>query len=323
MRRILSCFIIAALVVLQACGGDSSAGDSDDDSSSDEADVAVDSITVEIDGLTFDALAAGPEDGELVLLLHGFPQTSLTFEAQVAALGDAGYRAVAPDQRGYSPGARPAEVEEYAIDNLVDDVVGTADALGADQFHLVGHNWGGMVAWHVAAVEPDRLESLSVLSTPHPEAYAAWLNDLGNLRSTEETMNEYLDYLALGGAEDQLVANDAALLRSLWATSGLSEESQERYVEALGTPEAMTAALNWFRAVDVTILEELDPVTTPTLYVWSAGDVFVTRDMAEATEDPVDGPYCFEELDVGHWIPEEASQDVSALLLDHFDGNSC
>src|SRR5688572_5632939 len=112
---------------------------------------------------TFDARVAGPEDGDVVLHLHGFPQTSWSWRAQLDALGAAGYRAVAPDQRGYSAGARPADVERYAIPNLVADVLGIADALGAERFHLVGHDWGAAVAWQVAGRHQARLRSLTIL----------------------------------------------------------------------------------------------------------------------------------------------------------------
>jgi pimeloyl-ACP methyl ester carboxylesterase len=122
---------------------------------------------------TFDARVAGPEDGELVLLLHGFPQTSYSWRSQLEALGAAGYRAVAPDQRGYSAGARPAEVERYAIPALVGDVIAIADELGGHRFHLVGHDWGAAVAWQVAGRHQDRLRSLTVLSVPHPSASAS------------------------------------------------------------------------------------------------------------------------------------------------------
>src|SRR4051812_48257716 len=112
-------------------------------------------------------MADGPEDGELVLLLHGFPQSWWEWRHQLEALGKAGYRAVAPDQRGYSPGARPGGVEHYGVEELVADAVGFADALGVDRFHLVGHDWGAIVAWYVAATHPDRLKTLSIVSTPH------------------------------------------------------------------------------------------------------------------------------------------------------------
>ena len=121
---------------------------------------------------TFVADEAGPADGPLVLLLHGFPQSRHTWRDCVPALGAAGFHAVAPDQRGYTPGVRPPEVDAYGVDRLVADVLDLADVLGADRFHLVGHDWGGQVAWLTAARHPDRLLSLTVLSRPHPAAFA-------------------------------------------------------------------------------------------------------------------------------------------------------
>ncbi|MEA3055414.1 MAG: hypothetical protein QOD30_846, partial [Actinomycetota bacterium] len=128
---------------------------------------------------TFEARVAGPDDGEPVLLLHGFPQTSYSWRAQLEALGAAGYRAIAPDQRGYSPGARPTEVEAYAIEHLVADVVGMADALGLERFDLVGHDWGAAVAWATAITRPDRVRSLAALSVPHPDAFRRALQGEG------------------------------------------------------------------------------------------------------------------------------------------------
>jgi len=135
----------------------------------------VERIELAVGAYTFGARAEGPPDGDLVLLLHGFPETSYEWRHQLAALGAAGHRAVAPDQRGYSPGARPAAVAEYAVEHLVADVGGFADALGADRFHLVGHDWGGFVAWYAGGSFPGRVRTLTVVSTPHPVAFAAAL----------------------------------------------------------------------------------------------------------------------------------------------------
>ena len=121
--------------------------------------------------LTFDAVTAGPGDGELVLLLHGFPQTKFAYRAQLPGLAEAGYRAVAVDQRGYSPNARPTGVEAYHTDNLTADVLRIADALGAKRFHLVGHDFGAVIGWQVAARHPDRLATYTSLSVGHPIAY--------------------------------------------------------------------------------------------------------------------------------------------------------
>ena len=152
------------------------------------------------------ARAAGPANGELVLLLHGFPETSYEWRAQLDALAAAGYRAVAPDQRGYTPGARPAELTEYAVDRLVDDVFGFADALGAKRFHLVGHDWGGFVAWYTAARDDGRLRTLTVVSTPHPVPFRAAMHSGGDQRDR----SSYMDWFRSPDAEAGWLADDGA-----------------------------------------------------------------------------------------------------------------
>jgi len=132
-------------------------------------------------GLVFDALVAGPPAGELVVLLHGFPQTAACWARVAEALAAAGYRVLAPDQRGYSPGARPAAVRAYRMPELVGDVLALAEAAGAARFHLVGHDWGGAVAWALAGRHPERVATLTSVSTPHPRAFAAALLTGGQL----------------------------------------------------------------------------------------------------------------------------------------------
>ena len=131
---------------------------------------AIDRLEIEAAGLVFTGRACGPHEGRRVLLLHGFPQTSWAWRDELWALGSAGFRAVAPDQRGYCPGARPAEVGDYATAHLVGDVMALADSMEMETFDLVGHDWGGMLAWIVASRHPGRLRSLTVVSTPHPLA---------------------------------------------------------------------------------------------------------------------------------------------------------
>src|SRR3954451_14739753 len=130
---------------------------------------------VTVGDLTFDVRTLGPEDGDAVILLHGFPESSLSWSGVVPLLAGAGLRVVAPDQRGYSPGARPAGVESYTTDQLAGDVVGLADALGIGTFHLVGHDWGAAVAWVTAVRHRDRLRTLTAVSVPHLAAYGAAL----------------------------------------------------------------------------------------------------------------------------------------------------
>ena len=133
---------------------------------------APETISIEANGLSFTADIAGPTTGDLALLLHGFPQTRYTWRAELPVLGSAGFRACAPYQRGYSVGARPDGVNSYRIEHLIADVLAIADVLGAECLHLVGHDWGGHLAWITAALHPKRVRSLTVLSRPHPAAFA-------------------------------------------------------------------------------------------------------------------------------------------------------
>jgi pimeloyl-ACP methyl ester carboxylesterase len=269
-------------------------------------------VQVAVEDLVFEARADGPEDGELVLLLHGFPQTSFSWRHQVPALAAAGYRAVAPDQRGYSPGVRPTDLESYRAERYVEDVLGLADALGAGRFHLVGHDFGGFVAWDFASVHPGRLSTLAVVSTPHPTPMAKSILEGGEQRDR----SSYMLFFRSPEAEAFFLDNDAAGLRGLYEASGLTE--YDEYVRVLTQPGAMTGALNWYRAVDRSVAAAMRPVTTPTLYVWSTNDPALGREAAEATARYVEGPYRFEVLDgVSHWIPEEAPDALNRLLLDH------
>ena len=264
--------------------------------------------------LTFRARATGPADGRLVLLLHGFPQTSMSWAETMAALGAAGYRAVAFDQRGYSPGARPSGVEHYGLDSLVADVIAVADELGGHRFDLVGHDWGGLIAWHVAGRYPDRVRTLTVASTPHPLAFGAALR--GELGGDQKAKSGYVDFFRSDGAEEFFLGNDAAALRGMYST--MPTEAAADYVAVLTQPGALTGALNYYRATEFHAQPPAGDITSPTLYVWSTDDMALGREAAEATGQHVAGPYRFEVLEgVSHWIPEDAAEPFSRFLLEH------
>jgi pimeloyl-ACP methyl ester carboxylesterase len=269
-------------------------------------------ITIPVGALTFDALDAGPPDADLVLLLHGFPESAHEWRDVLPALATEGYHAVAPNQRGYSPGARPAGVGAYHVARLAEDVVGIAAALGAEVLHLVGHDWGALVAWYVAAHHPERLRTLSIVSVPHPLPFAAARADDPDQRER----SQYIEtFRRPEEAERFFLDDEAAILRA--AYSELSPSAAAEHLRVLTDPGAMTAALNYYRAWD-DALDSLGPVAVPTLFVWSTGDVALGRVAAEATADHVTGPYRFEVLDgVSHWIPEVASESLNPLLLRH------
>ncbi|MGZ4664141.1 MAG: alpha/beta fold hydrolase [Frankiaceae bacterium] len=264
--------------------------------------------------LTFDALAAGPPAGRLVLLLHGFPQNALMWRAQLRALATAGYRAVAVDQRGYSPEARPDAVAAYVPAELVADTLAVTDLLGGTsgaRVDLVGHDWGGVVAWHVAAGHPERLRTLTVVSTPHPAALSAARAFAGD----QAARSSYIRlFRQPGKAERVLLEDGARRLRTMLVASGLP--ASDDYVAPMTQLGALTSALNWYRAAKRE--DTAGAVTVPTLYVWGEDDPALGREAAEATAQHVRGPYRFAPLPgVGHWVPETAGEQLTKLLLEH------
>ncbi|MFN8016570.1 MAG: alpha/beta hydrolase [Acidimicrobiales bacterium] len=277
-----------------------------------------DELRLPIGPEAFDAVAWGPEDGEPVLLLHGFPETSWAWRYVQPPLAAAGYRSVAPDQRGYSPGARPADPARYAIDALVDDALGMADALGWDRFHLVGHDWGGTVAWHLAARAPGRVQSLAVASTPHPRAWPLPV-PRGHRRRGRPGLARCLHgRVPHPGSEVGLAADGAAQLRDGLVGTGLDPASAEPYAARAATPQARLGLRNWSRGAELDDADACGEVTVPTLYVWSDADVALGPTAAHGTAAHVVGPYRFEVLEgVSHWIPEEAATELVSLLLEH------
>jgi pimeloyl-ACP methyl ester carboxylesterase len=260
----------------------------------------------------FDALAAGPPEGRPVLLLHGFPQTGLAWQWQITALAAHGYRVVAPDQRGYSPGVRPPRPEDYRIGLLVDDVVAISEQLGWAAFDLVGHDWGGAVAWWTAHAHPGRVRTLTVVSTPHPGALATTLRTDQDQRARSHYM---IDWRETPATEERMLADDARELRDFYAEK-VPRDSADAYVRHLSRPGALTAALNWYRAGRPD--GPIGVVDIPTLYVWSTEDSAFGPAAAQETRRWVKGPYRFETLQgVSHWIPEEAPETLSRLLLEH------
>ncbi|MGY1745337.1 alpha/beta fold hydrolase [Blastococcus sp. SYSU D00695] len=266
---------------------------------------------VDVGDLTFDVRADGPEDGRPVLLLHGFPETSLSWAAVTPLLTSAGLRTYAVDQLGYSPGARPAEVEAYAMTNLAQVTADLMTALDAPVADVVGHDWGANAAWALAAWHPDRVRSLTAVSVPHPTAFTtAWRSD-----PEQQERSSYIRlFWQQGKAEEVLLADDARRLRRMFG-GAVPEEAVAEYVAVLSAPGALTAALNWYRAMSSST--PVDDVTVPTTYVWSDADTAIGRIAAEGCGEYVTGDYRFVELaGVSHWIPEEAPEALARAILD-------
>lgn len=311
MRKLLGLALLPILL-LAACGDSATSGSATTPQGSGE----IHETEITVGELVFDALVAGPEGGEPVMLLHGFPSSNWQWKDQLHALGEAGYRAVAPNQRGYSSGARPPEIADYAITNLIFDVLNMADALGWDRFHLVGHDWGAGVAWGVGVVAPDRLITLNPISVPHPDAFAA---ELADPTSCQYEASGYFDLFVQPGFENTFIANDSRFFRSIF--DGVPTEAVDRHVALLGNEPAMRAGLNWYRANasrDVGIGPSAGPIRAPTMFIWSDEDFALCREGAEATGDYIDAPYRFEVIEgVNHWVTEIAGKEVAQLLLEH------
>jgi pimeloyl-ACP methyl ester carboxylesterase len=246
------------------------------------------------DGLIFDVREAGPAGGDPVVLLHGFPQDSTTWAGVEPLLHQAGLHTFAPDQRGYSPGARPSGRRAYIIGELVDDVLALLDAAGLASAHIVGHDWGGTVAWVLAGSYPERVRSLTVVSTPHPGAI------LQAMRSSAQALKSWYILFFQFPALPELM-----LARSLGRTlrrSGLPSAEVAPTIGRLREPGALTAALNWYRALPLGDLPARRS-TVPTTFVWGRHDFALGRAAAEATADFVTADYRFIDLDAGHWLP--------------------
>jgi len=266
-------------------------------------------------GLTFTIDAAGPAGGVLILLLHGFPESRHSWRAALPELAKAGYRAVAPDQRGYSPGARPdpSNLDNYLFDKLVADAIEIADASGAagKRFHLVGHDWGGQVSWGVANKYPGRLASLTVLSRPHPLSFRRALQEDPDQKHRSRHHGKFLE----PETADKLLADNAKAMRE--GLFGQSAESAKQHLSILGTRPALEAALAWYRA-NKGLSGDFGPIKVPTLYIWGDADATVGRVAAQGTGEFVSAAYAMEVLPgVGHFVMDQAAGRSTELLLAH------
>ncbi|WP_121253608.1 alpha/beta fold hydrolase [Nocardioides ferulae] len=267
------------------------------------------------DGLTFDVRDEGPLDGPVVVLLHGFPERSTSWREVAPLLHARGLRTVAPDQRGYSPGARPPRRRDYRIQHLVADVaelIGEVQRTAPGPVHLVGHDWGAVVGWMVAAQHPALLRTWTAVSVPHPRAYGEAMLGPQALRST------YIGFFQLPFLPELSARPGGPFERSL-RRFGMTEDEVERFRAEMVADGALGPALNWYRAIPFSADRSmLDPtITVPTTFVWSDRDPAIDRKGAERTGRYVEADYTFVELDgVTHWIPTQAPDELAAAVLD-------
>lgn len=261
---------------------------------------------------TFATHESGPADGELVLLLHGFPQHADSWDRVVPLLNAAGYRTVTFNQRGYSPEAQPRRRRDYVIPELTADAAAVIDAYGG-RAHVVGHDWGSIVAWFLATDHPEKAATLTSVSVPHPRAFLA---SMGTSRQVISSW--YMLFFQLPWLPERA-------LRSRWNWfltdyAGQTPEAARRDLAGFPDPESLSGPINWYRGLPLLNLWKRSGVRVqqPTLFVWSDEDVALKRKGAVTTERYVDGPYTFEILTgISHWIPEAAPERFTDLLVAH------
>ncbi|HVX15282.1 MAG TPA: alpha/beta hydrolase [Pirellulales bacterium] len=274
---------------------------------------------VSSNGLRFHVATAGPGDGQLIVLLHGFPECWYGWRHQIDPLAQAGFSVWAPDQRGYNLSDKPEGIEPYAVQNLAADVAGLIVAAGRERAIVVGHDWGGVVAWHLAAMMPEIVERAVILNVPHP---AIMLRQLR--RSLRQMLRSwYMGFFQVPWLPEVWLAFKRGwpLARALRRTSRpgtFSPEELEQYREAWSQPRAVASMVNWYRAALRSSARQA-PATrihVPTLLIWGARDRFLGREMARPSIDLCDNGRLEMIEEATHWVQHEEPQRVNQLILD-------
>ncbi len=268
-------------------------------------------------GITLNCIEAGQADGPLVILLHGFPEFWWGWRYQIGPLAEAGFRVLVPDQRGYNLSDKPEGRRAYDLDILAKDVVGLADAVGRQTFHVVGHDWGGLVAWWTASRYPDRVSRLVALNAPHPSVVGSYMRS----HPTQMLRSLYAGFFQIPRLpEAMLSANghrslkDALLRTSRRGT--FSDEDIALYEKAWLQPGALTAMLNWYRALPLRPAMKDATVQAPTLVVWGSRDRFLEKGLAEASLALCKAGSIHWIEGATHWVHHEEPETVNEALVD-------
>ena len=284
-------------------------------------DLPGESVAVDTNGISLHTRQAGPEDGPLVVLLHGFPEFWYGWHRQIKPLADAGYRVIVPDQRGYNRSDKPDGVDSYRIETLAADVVGLLDAADRETAAVAGHDWGAAVAWWLALSYPERIESLTAVNVPHPTVMETTLrNSLSQLRKSW-----YMFAFQLPALPEAIsTANNCRVLRRGLTNSSrpgtFSATDLERYRAAWQQPDALTAMINWYRAMGrYRPQPPRQQVSVPTLVMWGQQDEFLASTMAEESLDYCDDAELVTFPSATHWVLHEEPEETADALLAHLD----
>ena len=273
--------------------------------------------TRSINGLKLHVVEAGKPDGPLLILLHGFPEFWWAWRHQITPLADAGYHVVVPDMRGYNTSDAPREVSAYTLDILAADVVAIADSFGADRFDMVGHDWGAVIGWWVAAKHGDRLKRVVLMDGPHPDVWGkqALKHPTQALRST------YVAFFQLPWVPEAMLGSfDHAGLRAMIQASAKADTFEpgalDRYAEAWAHPGSVTAMLNYYRALrERPKGSEPARLTPPTLILWASDDIFLESYVAEAGLALCDDGKLEIVEGASHWLHIEQPDSINARIL--------
>jgi pimeloyl-ACP methyl ester carboxylesterase len=258
--------------------------------------------------LTFDVIDSGPMDGIPVVLLHGFPQRANAWNDVAARLNDAGMRTFAPDQRGYSPGARPRSRFAYRFKSLVDDVVALIDQIGGP-VHLVGHDLGAVVGWALAARHPEKILSLTAVSVGHPLAFLRAV-----LTSEQARRSYYIAVFQIPLLPERTRSRSSFAERNL-KRIGMPDKDIEKFKRDMVGDGALRGGINWYRSMPLITPKDLGRASVPTTLVWSDDDAALGRKMAELTAKYVTGPYELVELAGSHWLLEEQPGPLADAII--------
>ena len=275
-------------------------------------------MRIAANGIELDALVAGPADGPPVVLLHGFPEFSYGWRRQIPALAAAGLRVVAPDQRGYNRSDKPEGIAAYRLDTLADDVLGLADALGRDRFAVVGHDWGGVVAWHLAARNPERITRAAILNAPHPATLWRYMRG----HPSQALKSWYAAFFQLPFLPEQaLAASGFWVLRGVLRRSArpgtFTGEDFRHYRQAWGQPGALTAMLNWYRALRLRRPSASSSrARVPVRVIWGDRDAFLDKGLAEAGAALCDNAEIIHLPDATHWLHHEEPETVNRRIAE-------
>jgi pimeloyl-ACP methyl ester carboxylesterase len=267
-------------------------------------------------GIRLHTALAGPENGEPVFLLHGFPDAWFGWEAQIAPLANAGFRVIVPDQRGYNLSDKPDGVASYQMDTLVKDILGLADTLGYKRFHIAGHDFGAMVCWNLAMCCPDRIKRMVIANVPHPQVMSSYLRT-----HIEQILKSwYAIFFQIPGLPEWTVKlNDWRFLISAMPDD-LSEEERDRYRAAWNLPGAMTGMMNWYRAFFRLPKKttQFSKIQVPTLILWGKQDPHLCYEMAALSVKLCDNGHLITFEDATHWVLHDESVLVSQTIVEYF-----